>query len=77
MPFEVEANCTSKRMISIGDPFGEVSKQLRILKTLSFLAMIYSFASSPSKNEKPLRTVNVTETRSEVLGDVEETEHRL
>lgn len=31
MPFEVEADCTY-RVISVGDPFGEVSKQLRPLK---------------------------------------------
>ena len=77
IPFEVETDCTSRRTISIGDLFGEVSKQLRILKTLTFLAMVYSFVSSSSKDDKPLWTVNVTEIRSEVLGDVEEPECRL
>lgn len=70
IPFEVEADCTSKRMISIG----ELSKQLRVFETFSSLAMVYSFVLSSSKDDRPLGTVHVTETRSKVLGDVEESE---
>lgn len=36
IPCKVETDCISKRMISIGDLFVEVSKQLRVLKHLAF-----------------------------------------
>lgn len=72
IPFEVETHCASRRMISIG----EVSEQLRVLKTLSFVAVVYSFVP-PSKDGKPLQTVNGTEVRSAVSGAVEEPEGRL
>lgn len=66
-------------MISIGDPFGEVSKQLRLLKhftfeTFHFLAVVCSFVLSPSKDDKSVWTRSVTETRSKVSGDVGEPE---
>lgn len=51
----------SRRMISIG----EVSEQLRVLKTLSFVPNGL-FLCPPSKDGKPLQTVNGTEVRSAV-----------
>lgn len=66
MPFKVEADCTSKRMISTGDAFGKVSKQLK-LETLCFLVIVYSFVLSTGRVDKPSWS-------SKVLGDLEDPE---